>query len=118
MKEYLLILKTEGSVWTDLSPDQLQQHLKNGGAYIGRLLQEGKLKSANPVEKGGRTVSGPAGALKDGPFNETKELLAGYFVIAAENLDEAVAIAKANPIFGDIPTTIEVHPLMAIQPPN
>lgn len=118
MNDFLLILKTQGNVWTDLSPEQLQQHLVHGGAYIGKLLQEGKLKSANPVDKGSRLVSGSAGALKDGPFNESKEVVAGYFLITAENMDEAVAIAKANPIFNDIPTRIEVHPMMAIQPPQ
>jgi hypothetical protein len=118
MKEFLLILKTEGSVWTDLSPEQLQQHLINGGAYIGQLIQEGKLKSANPVDKGSRLISGAGGVLKDGPFNESKEVVAGYFVIAAKDMDEAVAIAKANPIFNDIATTIEVHPMMDIQPPQ
>jgi hypothetical protein len=118
MKEFLLILKTEGSVWTDLSPEELQQHLLHGGAYISELIQRGKLKSANPLDKGSRLVSGSGGVLKDGPFNESKEVVAGYFVIVAESMDEAVSIAKANPIFNDIPTKIEVHPLMDIQPPQ
>ncbi|HEV2480299.1 MAG TPA: YciI family protein [Puia sp.] len=118
MKEFLLILKTEGSVWTDLSPEQLQQHLVHGGAYISELIQQGKLKSANPTDKGSRVVSGLGGNLKDGPFNESKEVVAGYFIIAASNIDEAVNVAKANPIFNDIPTRIEVHPLMDIKSPQ
>jgi hypothetical protein len=115
MKEFLLILKTEGSVWTDLSPEKLQQHIERGGAYIGKLIKEGKLKNANPVDQGSRLVSASNGVLKDGPFNETKEVVAGYFHIVAKDMDEAVAIAKANPIFNDIPTKIEVHPMMAIR---
>ena len=115
MKDFLLILKTEGSVWTDLSPEQLQKHIEQGGAYIGDLIKEGILKSANPVDKGSRIVTGSAGMLKDGPFNESKEVVAGYFHIMAKDMDEAVAIAKANPIFNDIPTKIEVHPMMAVQ---
>ncbi|MDB5145326.1 MAG: YCII-related domain protein [Mucilaginibacter sp.] len=118
MKEFLLILRTEGSVWTDLSPEQLQNHLKEGGAYIGNLIATGKLKNANPVEKGSVLVSGSNGVIKDGPFNESKEVIAGYFHIVAKDMDEAVAIAKANPIFNDIPTKIEVHPMMEIQAPN
>jgi hypothetical protein len=114
MKDFLLILKTEGSVWTDLSPEQLQKHLEHGTAYIGSLMKEGKLKSANPVDKGSRIVSDKNGILKDGPFNETKEIVAGYFLISAKDIQEAVEIAKANPIFKDIPTTIEVHPMMAV----
>ena len=115
MKDYLLILKTEGSVWTDLSPEQLQKHIEHGGAYIGNLIKDGILKSANPVDKGSRIITGSGGMLKDGPFNESKEVVAGYFHIVAKDMDEAVAIAKAKPIFNDIPTKIEVHPMMAVQ---
>ncbi len=114
MKDFLLILRTEGSVWSDLSPEQLQHHIKNGGAYIGKLMQESKLKSANPVDKGSRIVTAANGVLKDGPFNESKEVIAGYFLIEAKDMDEAVEIAKANPIFNDIPTKIEVHPMMPV----
>lgn len=115
MKDYLLILKTEGSVWTDLSPEQLQKHIENGGAYIGNLIKEGILKNANPIDKGSRVITSSDGILKDGPFNESKEVVAGYFHIVAKDIHEAVAIAKANPIFNDISTTIEVHPMMAVQ---
>jgi hypothetical protein len=118
MKEFLLILKTEGSVWTDLSPEQLQKHLEHGGAYINKLIQEGKLKNANPVDTGSRIVTGKDGFIKDGPYNETKEVIAGYYHIVAKDIHEAVAIAGANPIFNDIPTKIEVHPMMAIQQPS
>ncbi len=114
MKDFLLILKTEGSVWTDLSPEQLQKHMEHGNAYIGNLVKTGKLKNANPVDKGSRIVTESNGIMKDGPFNETKEVVAGYFLIAAEDIKEAVEIAKANPIFKDIPTKIEVHPMMEI----
>jgi hypothetical protein len=115
MKDFLLILKTEGSVWTDLSPERLQKHIENGGAYIGNLIKEGILKNANPIDKGSRLISESNGVLKDGPFNESKEVVAGYFHIVAKDIDEAVAIAKANPIFNDLPTKIEVHPMMAVQ---
>jgi hypothetical protein len=115
MKDYLLILKTEGSVWTDLSPEQLQKHIEHGGAYIGNLIKEGILKNANPIDKGSRIITESNGVLRDGPFNESKEVVAGFFHIVAKDMDEAVAIAKANPIFKDIPTKIEVHPMMAVQ---
>jgi hypothetical protein len=115
MKDYLLILKTEGSVWTDLSPERLQKHLEHGGAYIGDLIKKGILKNANPIDKGSRLITESNGVIKDGPFNESKEVVAGYFHIVAENIDEAVKIAKDNPIFNDLPTKIEVHPMMAVK---
>jgi hypothetical protein len=114
MKDFLLSIRTEGSVWSDLSAEQLQKHMEHGTAYMGNLMKEGRLKNANPVDKGSRIVTESNGVIKDGPFNETKEVVAGYFLIAAEDMDEAVVIAKANPIFKDIPTKLEVHPMMAI----
>lgn len=114
MKDYLLIIRTEGSVWTDLSPDQLQKHMEQGAAYIDKLVKEGKLKSANPVDKGSRILTSVHGLITDGPYNESKEVIAGYFLIAAKDIDEALEIARANPIFKDIPTKIEVHPMMPI----
>ncbi len=111
MKEFLLIIRTEGNVWSDLSPAQLQKHMEHGTAYIGKLMKEGTIKSAQPLDSGSRIVTSANGVLKDGPFNETKEVIAGYFHIVAKDMDAAVAIAKANPIFNDIPTTIEVHPM-------
>jgi len=114
MKDFLFIIRTEGTVWSDLSPEQLQKHMENGTEYIGKLMKEGKLKNANPIDKGSRIVTKGKDAIKDGPFNESKEVVAGYFHIIAENIDEAVEIAKANPIFNDIPTKIEVHPMMPV----
>jgi hypothetical protein len=114
MKEFLLIIRTEGSVWTSLSPEQLQKHIEHGTAYISNLAKQGKLKSAQPVDKGSRIVTDNNGIIKDGPFNESKEVIAGYFLVTAKDIDEAVEIAKANPIFKDIPAKIEVHPMMAV----
>src|SRR5271166_6220628 len=49
----------------------------------------------------------------DGPFAETKEQLAGYYLVEAANLDEAIAMAEKNPIapYG----SIEVRPIRKLQ---
>ena len=114
MKNFLLIIRTEGRVWTDLSPEQLQKHMEHGMAYISQLMKEGKLKDSAPVDTGSKLITDKNGVLTDHPFNESKEVIAGYFLISAKDIDEAVAIAKANPIFKDIPAKIEVHPMMPI----
>jgi hypothetical protein len=92
----------------------LQEHIEKGTSYIGNLIKDGKLKSAAPLDKGSRIITDTNGVLKDGPFNEAKEVIAGYFHIVAKDVQEAIEIAKANPIFTDIPTKIEVHTLKAI----
>ena len=114
MQDFLLLIRTEGDVWTSLPPQKLQEHIEHGTSYIGNLMKEGKLKSAAPLDKGSRIVTDNNGIIKDGPFNESKEVIAGYFHIVAKDMQEAVTIAKANPIFRDIPTKIEVHLMKAI----
>jgi hypothetical protein len=114
MKEFLLIVKTEGEVWTMLPADKLQKHIEHGTAYINELMKQGKIKSAQPLDKGSRIVSKSDGYVKDAPFIETKEVIAGYFLVVADSIEEAVAIAKGNPIFDDITSTIEVHPVKPI----
>ena len=95
----MLLVKTEGDHLTDMSPEEQQKHVAKIGNYIGRLMQEGKLKGAQPLEMAGAIVQGNNGSFKDGPYSESKEVIVGYFHILAKDLDEAIEIAKANPVF-------------------
>jgi hypothetical protein len=52
------------------------------------------------------------GAITDGPFIETKELLGGVFVIEARDLDHALAIAKLTPV---VDGGVEVRPLVGFE---
>jgi hypothetical protein len=112
MKEFMLLIRTQGDHLTALSPEQQQQHLEKVMAYMGGLMKSGKLKSAQPLEMEGTMISGTKGKLKDGPYNESKEVIAGYFLIEAKDLSEAIEIAKANPVFEDgTDARIEVRPI-------
>jgi hypothetical protein len=117
MKEFLFIIRTEGDIWTLLSPDKLQLHIEHGTAYIQQLIDKGKIKSAQPLDKGSRVVTKADGIFKDAPFIESKEVIAGYFLIEAETMEEAIKVAMDNPIFEDIPSTIEIHPIKQIPAP-
>jgi hypothetical protein len=48
----------------------------------------------------------------DGPFAETKEQIAGFYIIECEDLDEAIEIASRNP--GARYGTVEVRPVWEI----
>ncbi len=77
---------------------------KNGPALRGgaRLAGGETATSIRHVANGDVTVT-------DGTFAETKEVLGGYYVIEAADLDEALAIAKQVPaIFGGV----EVRPIV------
>jgi hypothetical protein len=116
MKEFMLLIRTQGDHLSALSPEQQQQHLQKVMAYMGGLMKSGKLKSAQPLEMEGTLISGTKGKLKDGPYNESKEVIAGYFLIEAKDLAEAIQIAHENPVFEDgTNARIEVRPIKVME---
>src|SRR5688572_11429689 len=112
MKEFMLLIRTEGDHLASLSPEKQQEHIQKVMVYIEDLMKKGKLKDAQPLEMESAIISGTKGKLKDGPFNESKEVIAGYFHILAKDMDEAIQIARANPMFESTATArIEVRPI-------
>lgn len=53
-------------------------------------------------------------SITDGPFAETKEQLAGFYLIEAENLDQALALAAKIPPARE--GSVEVRPVRQLQP--
>ncbi|MGW9686633.1 YciI family protein [Flagellimonas sp. 2504JD1-5] len=115
MQEFMIFIKTKGDHLESLSPEQQQAHVQKIGKYIGGLMESSKLKGAQPLEMNGAIIHGNKGVFKDGPFNESKEVIVGYFHIIAENLEEAITIAKANPMFDDAEGSIEVRPIKQME---
>ena len=112
LKEFMLLIRNEIDHQDSWPPEQHQQFLNKCADYITVLTNEGKLKSAQPLVREGKMISGSKGAWKEGPFTETKEIIVGYYHIVAKDLNEAIAIAKGNPEF-EFGTTarIEVRPI-------
>ena len=76
----------------------------------GQFLAAGVLRSTESatsvrVQEGRRMVT-------DGPFAETREQLAGYLLIQAKDLDEAIAVASEHPAAQD--GTVEIRPVMLL----
>ena len=112
MKEFMLLIRNEGDSKSGFSPEKNQQFLKECMDYIERLMKNGNLKSAQPLVREGKMISGTTGAFKDGPYNETKEIIVGYYHILAKDLEEAIEIAKGNPEFCYTQSArIEVRPI-------
>jgi hypothetical protein len=112
MQEFMLLVRNEGERLAALSPEQRLEFIKKCEVYIGNLRKEGKLIAAQPLVREGRIISGTPAAWKDEPVNEKKEIQVGYYHIMANDLDDAMAIAKGNPEFEYTPTArVEVRPI-------
>ena len=115
MKEFMLFIRSEEAPKKNLSPEQLQQHIEKIGGFIKKLSEEGRMKSAQPLEMEGRMLSYKNGSIVDGPYNETKEVISGYYHLLAEDLEEAIAIAKGDPRFEEGIWRVEVRPIKKVE---
>ena len=89
-----------------------QELLAQMGKYNEELANAGIMvagEGLHPSSKGKRVrFSGPKPTVIDGPFSETKELVAGYWLWKVKSMDEAVTWLKKAP-FQD--TEVEIRPL-------
>ena len=116
MQEFMLLIRNEGGKTATLPPDQHQRFLNECQTYIGGLMKDGKLKSAQPLVREGKIISNSQGSWKDGPFNESNEIIVGYYHILANDIDEAISIAKRNPEFSyKASAKIEVRPIKSME---
>jgi hypothetical protein len=64
-----------------------------------------------PLEGTGKVVNGKERTITDGPYAEAKDLVGGYTIILAKDLDEAAELSKGCPVF-DRGGSVEVRPVM------
>jgi hypothetical protein len=104
--EYLFLFR--GTLWPkDLSPEEIQNAIAQFTSWFEQLKSDENVKSGHPLEHHGKIVTG-RNSVVDGPFAESKEAIAGFFIIQADSLEEAVQIAKNCPSL-DNGQTVEVR---------
>jgi len=115
MRVMVLVKATDWSEkGLDLKSPEFQQMMQDMGKFNEELQKAGIMKDAaglKPSSKGKRIAfDGPKRTVIDGPFSETKELVAGFWIWEVKDLDEAVAWVKRcpNPMLG--PSEIEIRP--------
>jgi hypothetical protein len=110
MANYLYIFRGGEAARSTLSPAQMQEHMQKWTAWMQALTKSGNFKAGEPLEPGGKTVSGRKRTVTDGPYAEAKDLVGGFLLVAAQGLDHAVELAQGCPIF-EHDGTVEVRPV-------
>lgn len=92
------------------SPEQMQKTMPKWQAWMGELAKTGNLKGGEPLKAEGRQLVGKSKKLVDGPFTEAKDVIGGYLIVTANDLNHATEIARGCPIF-DEEGQVEIRPL-------
>ena len=92
-----------------------EQLLAEMGKYNEELVKAGIMldgQGLHPSSKGARIkFSGSKRTVVDGPFTETKELIAGYWIWQVRSMDEAIEWAKRCPNPTGAESVLEIRPI-------
>lgn len=113
MEKFMFLFRGGDARKTQQSPEAMQQHMQKWMEWIAELQKKGKYVAGEPLNVEGKTVTGKKKVITDGPFVEGKEVVGGYFIVNAIDLNEAVQLSKDCPIF-DYDGIVEVRPVQKL----
>jgi len=101
MKKFLMMIYTDSALLGALPQDEFNATMRECLAHADELREQGRLLDTQMLE-GAQTaktmrVRNGRRTIVDGPFAETKELLAGFNLIEAEHMEEALRMASEFP---------------------
>ena len=114
MSQFLYLYRMAGTARQDAmgTPERAQQSMQRWMAWMRDLDAQGHLKDrGQPLEQTGKVVRGQQKAVTDGPFTEAKDLIGGFSIVEARDIDQAVELSRGCPIL-DGGGSVEVRPVM------
>lgn len=97
MANYLFIYRGSNEGPGGLSPDEMQKMMQKWNDWIVEAMRKGwMVNPGDALTPEGRVVNAKK-VVTDGPFVEAKEIVGGYSVVQAANIDAAAELAKGCP---------------------
>lgn len=116
MSEFILLYRNTNESFMEHmgTPERAKVSMGKWRAWIDEMAAKGHLKSVGqPLERTGKTVVGKARKVNDGPYAETKEVIGGFSIIEAKDIDEAARIASGCPVL-EGGGSVEVRPVLEL----
>ncbi len=114
MAQYLILIYEDESQYATATPEVFDEIMQAHNQFAVQAEAHGaKILGGNALQSTGTATSIRGGSdVTDGPFVETKEVLGGYYLVEAPDLDAALAVGKLCPArFGGV----EVRPVMTFE---
>ena len=98
MAQYAILIYEAESGYAEGGQQTFQQAMEAHGRFAGQVGERGgKILGGDALEPTSTATSIRGDIVTDGPFAETKEALAGFYMIEARDLNEAIQIAAKIP---------------------
>lgn len=93
---------------------EAREYIQSWITWMQGLAQKGILAGAENLQRTGKQVNGKSKVVTDGPFIQATEMVNGYLIVQAKDINEAVEIAKGCPIFKEN-GKVEVRPVQKLE---
>ncbi|NOT74006.1 MAG: hypothetical protein HOP08_03690 [Cyclobacteriaceae bacterium] len=120
MKEFMYLFRNSlqnDEAFAKMSPKEMEAEMQKWNTWMGDLAQKGKLVGGQPLFPQGKVVKAITNKVTDGPFIEGKDIVGGYLLIKANDLQEATALSKGCPTLTDPTGSVEVREIMPVEHP-
>jgi hypothetical protein len=110
MSQYLILIYEDELFYAQATPDVLDGVMQAHNRFAEQVTGLGaKVLAGNALQPTSTATTIRNDVVTDGPFIESKEALGGYYLIEANDLDQALAVGKLCPASGG---GVEVRPIM------
>lgn len=99
MSKFMYLIRGGGEAMAAMSSEEKQKHMELWKTWMSGLAEKGKLVDGLPLSDEGKRIVGRNKMVSDGPYAEGKEIVGGYIIVNAKDIDEAVELSKGCPIF-------------------
>ena len=114
MNEFALIFRNDFQPEVKFSPVEMQVIMQQWQSWMGGMAARGQLaNSGNRLGGNGKTLK-PNNVVTNGPYAELKEMVSGYILIKADDIDAAAEIAKGCPIL-NVGGNVEVRNIIPVR---
>ncbi|MCL6274421.1 YciI family protein [Muricauda sp. 2012CJ35-5] len=114
MSNFMYLFRGGDENFKKLSQEEKQAHMEVWGEWMGGLKEKGQLLDGLPLGDEGRVVHNKGQLVTNGPHAEGAEVVGGYLIVSAKDMDEAVELSKGCPIFDYDGAYVEVREIMTM----
>ena len=116
MSQFLYLYRSTEAARQDAmgTPEKAQQNMQRWMDWMRDLDTRGHLKDrGQPLDRTGKTIRGREKTVVDGPYTEAKDVIGGFSIVEAKDIDEAVTLSRGCPIL-EGGGSVEVRPVMSM----
>jgi hypothetical protein len=114
MEKFMLLFRGSDVYLPGQPPEALEALKQKMFDWVVDLNKKGAHVASEPLQPTGKHVGGAKKIVTDAPFGQAKEIIGGSTIVLAEDINEAVELAKGCPIL-ESNANIEVRPIQKVE---